>query len=176
MRTLLTAGLVLLLAGCVTPPQTPDELRNGVRAGATMTQMKSADIDRPLPAAFKNLKTRADKCLNVTIVGSTPGTYGPVMESTTFRSSSRMIGKDKGETLLQMDSRATGRMPSGGYYVLVADTEAVSGRKTRVTVYGASMGYDGVFEAIMAWSAGKSHDCPAIAGPRMGRDYRYHNR
>lgn len=176
MRTLLTAGLLMLLAGCVTPPQTPDELRNGVRGGAAMTQMKTAEVDRPLPAAFKNLKTRADKCLNVTIVGSTPGTHGPVVESTTFRSSSRMIGTDRGETLLQMDNRATGRMPQGGYYVLVADTEALSGRKTRVTVYGASMGYDGVFESIVAWSAGKSHDCPAIAGPRIGKDYRYHNR
>jgi hypothetical protein len=176
MRPLFVSGLVLLLIGCVTPPQTPDELRNGVRAGAVMTQMKTTDVDRPLSAAFKNVKAHADKCLNVTIIGSTPGTYGPVVESTTFRSSSRMIGKDRGETLLQLDSRATGRMPAGGYYVMVADTEALQGRKTRVTIYGASVGYDDVFEAIAAWAAGTPHDCPAIAGPRVGRTYRYHNR
>lgn len=175
-RVLLGIAPIVLLAGCVTPPQTPDEFRAGVRGGAMLTQMKTEDISRPLPDVFRDIKTNARKCLNVTIVGSTPGKYGPVIESTTYRSSSRMIGKSHGETLLQQDARATGKMPSGGYFVLVADSEALSARKSRVTIYGASMGYDEVFEAIVAWGKGRQHACPAIAGPRMGRDYRYHNR
>jgi hypothetical protein len=176
LRVFLRLAPMLLLAGCVTPPQTPDELRAGVRAGAMMTQMKTVEIDRSVSAVFKSLRANADKCLNVTIVGSTPGTYGPVVESTTYRSTSRMVNKGTGETVLQQDARATGRMPPGGYYVLVADTEALSGQKSRVTIYGASVGYDDVFEAIMTWAKGRPHECPAIAGPRMGRDYRYHNR
>lgn len=176
LRVLLGLVPIMLLAGCVTPPQTPDELRTGVRGGAMLTQMKTADIDRPLSAVFSSVKANADKCLNVTIVGSTPGTYGPVVESTTYRSRSRMISSGKGETLLQQDKRATGQMPPGGYYVLVADAKALSGQRSRVTIYGASVGYDEVFEAIMTWGKGQAHECPAIAGPRAGRSYRYHNR
>ncbi|HET8761544.1 MAG TPA: hypothetical protein VFN94_10765, partial [Nitrospiria bacterium] len=148
--------------------------------GAMLTRMKAEDINRPSPAAFRDIKTNAhkclNKCLNVTIVGSTPGQYGPMVESTTYRSRSRLIGNGSGETLLQQDDQATGKMPSGGYFVLVADTQALSAQKSRVTIYGASVGYDEVFEAIIAWAKGRPCDCPAIAGPRMGRDYRYHNR
>ena len=67
-------------------------------------------------------------------------------------------------------------MPAGGYYVLIADTHTLAGQRSRVTIYGASIGYDEVFEAILTWGEGRPHECPAIAGPRAGRQYRYHNR
>jgi hypothetical protein len=71
-----------------------------------------------------------------------------------------MTGKAKGEMVMQMDARASGKMPEGGYYNLLADVEEISSNKTRVTIYGSSVGYGDVFEAIFDWAKGKDGACP----------------
>lgn len=157
MFLLLVTGLPL---GCVTPPQTPGELREGIKRGGMMTKMDHKDVNRPVNAVFQDVKKYADKCFNVRVTGSTPGTYGPVTQSTTYRSRSTMTNKTAGEMVMQMDARASGKMPEGGYFVLLTDMEGISSNKTRVTVYGPSVGYGNVFEAIFDWSGGKERACP----------------
>lgn len=152
---------VLLLGGCVTPPQTPQELREGVIAGRMMTKMDHKEVNRPVSEVFQDVKTNADKCFNVRVTGSTPGTYGSQTQSSTYRARSRMTGKTKGEMVMQMEARASGKMPEGGYFVLLADIEGTSANKTRVTVYGSSVGYGAVFEAIFDWANGKDRTCPS---------------
>jgi hypothetical protein len=150
-----------LMAGCVTPPQTSQELREGVIAGRMMTKRDHKDVNRPVSEVFQDVKKNADKCFNVRVTGSTPGTYGPQTQSTIYHSRSRMTGKAKGEMVMQMEARASGKMPEGGYFVLVADMEGSSANKTRVTVYGSSVGYGDVFEAIFDWANGKDRACPS---------------
>jgi hypothetical protein len=150
-----------LMVGCVTPPQTSRELREGVIAGRMMTKMDHKDVNRPVSEVFQDVKKNADKCFNVRVTGSTPGTYGPQTQSSTYRSRSRMTGKTKGEMVMQMEARASGKMPEGGYFVLLADMEGTSADKTRVTVYGSSVGYGDVFEAIFDWANGKDRACPS---------------
>ncbi|HAS54356.1 MAG TPA: hypothetical protein DCS42_09630 [Nitrospiraceae bacterium] len=152
---------VIMLPGCVTPPQTSQELREGVMAGKMMTKMDHKDVNRPVNAVFNDVKKNADKCFNVRVTGLTPGTYGSQTQSSTYRSRSRMTGKTKGEMVMQMQARASGKMPEGGYFVLLADIEGTAANTTRVTVYGSSVGYGDVFEAIFEWAQGKDRSCPA---------------
>lgn len=165
----------LLIAGCVTPPQTTEEVRVGVKKGAAMTKTEQLAVNRPFAATFRDLKTHADKCLNVTVSGSTPGRYGPIMESIRFRSSSKTTNDKTGETVVQMDKRATGKMPEGGYYVMLADIEGVAANKTMVTIYGHSVGYGNVFESIFAWAQGKKQACPKFPMGGAGWSFTYHN-
>jgi hypothetical protein len=150
-----------LLFGCVTPPQTPQDLREGVKAGRMMTKMEHKDVNRPVSEVFQDVKKNADRCFNVRVTDSTPGTYGPQTQSSVYRSRSRMTGNTKGEMVMQMEARASGKMPEGGYFVLLADMEGTSASKTRVTVYGSSVGYGDVFEAIFEWANGKDRACPS---------------
>ncbi|MGH7380870.1 MAG: hypothetical protein ACREKR_01380 [Candidatus Methylomirabilales bacterium] len=167
---------VVLIAGCVTPPQTPEEVRVGVKKGAAMTKTEQTTVNRPFAATFRDIKTHADKCLNVTVTGSTPGRYGPMVESLRYRSSSKTTNERTGETVVQMDSRATGKMPEGGYYLMLADIEGVSANKTMVTIYGHSVGYGSVFEAILAWAQGKKQACPKFPMGGLGKSFTYHTK
>jgi len=151
---------MMLLVGCVTPPQTTSELRQGFQRGAMMTKVDKKEVGRPVNEVFQDIKRNADKCFNIIATGSTPGTYGPVNESTRYRSNSRMTSKTMGEMVIQMDKKASGKMPEGGYFALLTDMESTSRNRTRVTVYGSSVGYNEVFEAIFDWSNGKNRACP----------------
>ncbi len=173
MVILILAGLV---TGCVTPPQTVEELREGVRRGAAFTKMEQEEVNRPLTETFEAVKKNADKCLNVTVTGSTPSNYGPVTESIRYRSHSKMTSKKTAEMVLQQDARATGKMPEGGYFVMLTDIERASSNKTNVTIYGASVGYDNVFKSILAWARGEKQECPKFPMGGLGKSFKYHGK
>lgn len=168
--------LLFLLVGCVTPPQTFEELRVGVRGKAFMTQMKEYEVDRPFNKVFNSLKKNTDRCLNVTTTSSTPSKYGPISSSIRYRSSTKKTGKGAASSILQQDARATGKMPAGGYFVLLTDIEKVSKNKTRLTLYGPSVGYDKIFDSIHDWAQGKERKCSKFPGRGLGVKFRYHNK
>jgi hypothetical protein len=176
MKRIAVLIFAVLIAGCVTPPQTTEEVRVGVKKGAAMTKTEQTTVNRPFAATFRDVKTHADKCLNVTVTGSTPGRYGPIAESIRYRSSSKTINERTAETVVQMDKKATGKMPEGGYYLMLADIESVSANQTMVTIYGHSIGYDSVFEAIVAWAQGKKHPCPKFPMGGLGKSFTYHTK
>lgn len=173
MRKLLGSAVVVLTA-CVTPPQTPEEVRQGVERGAALTQKQEYEIKRPFERVFKDVKAHADRCLNVTVTGSTPTPYGPMQESVRYRSRSNKLNGTKGVTLLQQDARATGKMPEEGYFVMVNDVDRVAARRTRLTMYGPSIGYDNVFEAIHDWARGRKRECPRFPMGARGQRVTYH--
>ncbi len=175
IRGLAIIGLLLFLAGCVTPPQTTSELRMGVEKGAVMTKKEHIDVNRSFNSTYKSIKKNADKCFNVSVTSSTPGRYGPISSTIRWRSSSEKTGKGKAETVIQQDARATGQMPEGGYFVMLVDTEALTAKKTRVTVYGSSVGYGKVFKSVFAWANGKEHKCPKKPFGGIGSKFKYHN-
>lgn len=176
MKKMVMLSFVVLFAGCVTPPQTVEDLRAGVKSGAAMTQTEQEEVKRPFAATFHAIKRHADKCLNVTITGSTPGRYGPMVESVRYRSHSKMTSHKTGEMVIQMDKKATGKMPPGGYYVMLADIERIAKNKTNVTIYGASVGYDNVFESVFAWARGQRQKCPRFPMGGLGQSFTYHNK
>ena len=150
MRKVAALVICTLLSACVTPPQTPGEVRDGVKRGAMMTKTERQEVNRPIKAVFADIETNTDKCLNVTVRSSTPGTYGPVAESIPYHARSRMVGDKAGETVLQHSKRTTGQMPEGGYFVMVMDTEEIAPSKTGVTIYGPSIGFQNIYDVVLA--------------------------
>lgn len=160
---------ILLIAacifGCVTIPQTTNEVREAVKSGASMTKMDNQDINRKFIAVFNDVKFNADKCLNVVVTEWVPSSTGTNLghnASTKFRSHTEKTSSETGEMVLQMDKKTSSKMPEGGYFVILADIEAVSADKTRLTIYGPSMGYGNLFEAISSWAKGKNRECPKL--------------
>ncbi len=176
MKYIAVVAIAGALMGCVTPPQTTEEVREGVRQGAAMAKVENAKVNRAFSAVFRDIQANADRCLNVTVTGSTPGRYGPHVESSRYRASSKMTGRRTGETVLQLDDRATGKMPVGGYFVMVVDTEGLSASQTRLTMYGPSLGYDNVYESFHAWGKGNKHGCPKFPMGGLGQSFTYHSK
>jgi len=174
MNRLLILIAAALVTGCVTPPQTVQDFREGVRNGAAVTQMQQGEVKRPFVETFKAVWENATKCLNVTVTDTTPGSYGSVTESVRYRSNTKLTGKKTAEMVLQQDAQATGKMPEGGYYVMLADIEGVSPNKTNVTIYGSSVGYDNVYQSILAWARGETNKCPKFPMGGAGKSFTYH--
>jgi hypothetical protein len=175
-RRWILLGAMLVLGGCVTPPQTPDELRAGVKAGAAMSKSEKLEVNRPFKSVFAEINTNTDKCLNVTLTSSTPNTYGPMVESIPFHARSRLVSDKAGETIFQHSKHATLKMPDGGYYVMVMDTEASGPNKTLVTIYGPSIGYQNIYDAVFAWAKGEQRACPKFPYDGGGQSFAYHDR
>lgn len=175
MKKIIPIIFLVVLGGCVTPPQTTQELRIGVQKGAALSKMEQIEVNRPFNDTFNSIKKNADKCFNVTVTSSTPTKYGPAYSTIRWRSGSKKTGENKAETVIQVDARATGKMPPGGYYTMLVDTEALSANKTKVTIYGSSVGYNEVFKSFFAWAEGKEHKCPKKPFGGLGSRFEYHN-
>jgi len=76
---------------------------------------------------------------------------------------------------MQLDKKSQGPMPPGGYYVLLADIEAISSYKTRLTIYGVLNGYDNVQKSIVAWAQGANDECPRFPMGALDQTFTYHN-
>jgi len=176
MRKVAALVICTLLSACVTPPQTPGEVRDGVKRGAMMTKTERQEVNRPIKAVFADIETNTDKCLNVTVRSSTPGTYGPVAESIPYHARSRMVGDKAGETVFQHSQRATGQMPEGGYFVMVMDTEEIGPNKTGVTIYGPSIGFQNIYDSVLAWAKGEKKACPKFPYDGGGQSFEYHGK
>lgn len=163
------------LTGCAVtpPPMSVEELRAEVRSNPSRIQVEEYEVERPFLPAFNAVQTNAERCFEVTLSKIQENTPDARPESLRYRAESFMTSETEGETFLQLDKKAAQRMPEGGYYVLLADIEAISAKKTRVTVYRAMRGYDTVNESIVAWAQGKSDHCPKF--PKDAQDWRLTN-
>lgn len=169
------AGIALSVAACVTPPQTTSELREGVKRGAAMAKSERQEVGRPFKSVYADIQANTDRCLNVTLTSSTPGTYGPVMESVPYHARSRLASDKAGETVMQHSKHATLQMPEGGYFVMLMDSEDAGPNKTLVTIYGPSIGFDNIYAAVFAWARGEKQPCPKFPYNGGGQSFRYHN-
>ena len=70
----------------------------------------------------------------------------------------------KAELHLQRDFKSgvlvPGKVPAGGNYMLVADATAIDKARTRIDIYGPSMGAAVVIRAINGWATGENLGCP----------------
>ena len=49
-----------------------------------------------------------------------------------------------------------------GAYIIVADAYPQPGNRTRMQLYGPSIGYDVVYRAIRGWASGENLGCPDL--------------
>lgn len=154
MRSTLASGAALvLLAGCLSFPTTPEELRNhSVARAETIETSRSASV------AMNTIANRARACLNfgattqITRMGGSPGQGMNAI----FRDSYRT--RVEGRSLI-VEHNSPNNVGNPGWYPRVLADVVPNGSGARVTTY-APIG-DGVFtRAIQAWARGDTTPCP----------------
>lgn len=169
MRRLFPIGLALLLTGCGTFPQTPEEFRAYYLAETrpflfdTIARQETYETRRSFREVERRLTDRIEHCLNVTVRKT--AWVGTHLETTVmvYHTKIRRVGKDRAEITLQQDG-AVGvgaKAPEGGAYIMLVDLESKKGGGTSMTMYGRSVGPD-FFEAFERWANGGDPSCPDL--------------
>jgi hypothetical protein len=164
MRTRIscTAWCVLLAACAQNYPQNAQEFRDAV-PGAFMGKVQTFEAKRPLREVAKSFQARAPECLNVSVrtVSQSSTSYQNILA---VYKATVVNHPQKAELHLQRDYKSgvlvPGKVPPGGLYMLVADATAVDAKRTRIDIYGPSMGADVVIRAINGWATGENLGCP----------------
>jgi hypothetical protein len=157
------AALCVLLAACAQNyPQNAQEFRQAL-PGAFMGKVQTFEAKRPLREVAKTFQARAPECLNVSVrtVSQSSTSYQNILA---VYKATVVNNAQKAELHLQRDYKSgvlvPGKVPPGGLYMLVADATAVDAKRTRIDIYGPSMGADVVIRAINGWATGENLGCP----------------
>ena len=163
MRKTACAALSLLLAGCAQNyPQNAQEFREAI-PGAFMAKVQTFEAKRPLRDVAKTFQSRAPECLNVSVrtVSQSSTSYQNILA---VYKATVVSNPQKAELHLQRDYKSgvlvPGKVPAGGLYMLVADATPVDKGRTRIDIYGPSMGTDTLIRAITGWATGENLGCP----------------
>ena len=143
-------------------PQTAGEFRKAV-PGAFMSKVDSYVVNQPLNKVAGKFKRLAKPCLDVT-VKSESRTHMSYQVIVTNYTPTVRVGKNKAELHLQQKHEKgvmnVSKQPEKGYYLMLFDAVPAGKRKTRITYYGPSSGFDHIRNAVNDWAAGKSNSCP----------------
>ena len=164
MKKIQAVALAVLLAACGTMPQNPEDFRKAVSGGTMMTKTDSYEVNRSTQAVGTAFKQRAQECLGVQVrtVSRTSTSYQNIL--TSYKPT--VIANDRrAELHLQQLHQGGGviypqKPPEGGVYIFVADATPVSAKRTRIQLYGPSMGYDVLYRAVRGWTTGENLGCP----------------
>jgi hypothetical protein len=167
MRYPVTALAALLLTGCATlveVPQTPNQFSAAVRKGASFSQHETLELNRDHARVLSDVRQKTDKCLSVKVTSTTVSGLNRSSGSSTFAPRTRMLGPGKAQFTLQVTytpKPVGSTMPGGGYYQLVVDIDKIAAGKTRLSLYGPSIGPGNrAYQAIKTWADGKDAPCP----------------
>ena len=156
------AAFSLSVGGCAQQPQTAQEFRDAI-PGAFMGKVQTFEAKRPLAAVAKAFQARAPECLNVAVrsVSQTSTSYQNIL---TVYHATVVNNPQKAELHLQRDFKSgvlvPGKVPPGGLYYLVADATPIDKSRTRIDIYGPSVGTDTLIRAINGWATGDNLGCP----------------
>jgi hypothetical protein len=162
-RTTACAALCVLVAGCAQNyPQNAQEFREAV-PGAFMAKVQTFEAKRPLREVAKTFQARAPECLNVSVrtVSQSSTSYQNILA---VYKATVVNNPRKAELHLQREFKSgvlvPGKVPPGGLYMLVADAIPIDAARTRIDIYGPSMGADTVIRAVTGWATGENLGCP----------------
>lgn len=154
--------ILLLAAGCVSFPQTPDEFRKAI-PNTMFGKVETTDVNRPLRDVGKAFQARAQQCLAVTIEATDGARHIYRTLTPTV-----LVKADKVELYVQHAYRGggvitPGKTPDAGPYYLVADVTPVDKGHAHLVMYGARTG-DGplLMKAIAGWASGEISGCPDL--------------
>jgi hypothetical protein len=159
-----TAGAALL-QGCGGMPQSAEEFRKAA-PGAMLAKTETYEINRAQRDVAATFQRKAPECLNMAVrtVSQTSTSYQNIL--TEYRATV-VPGGERAELHLQQLHKGGGviyasKPPEGGMYLIVADAYPLPGNRTRMQLYGPSIGYDVVYRAIRGWAAGDNLGCPDL--------------
>ncbi len=165
--------LAAALIGCVTPPKSPDELRQAVSGGLVAgSRSEVFTVKRPFHQVCEHLKMKWTTCLAQTIRMRSPNGQGNYnYDNYQFIPSVSSNGKHA-ELLLQQKRLGRqavmtgGKLPDDGFYTVVFDIDAVSAQTTRNNMQELPMtgiSFEGVMKAGRSWAEGTNAACPNLA-------------
>ncbi len=174
LRSCLFACVSAALAGCVTPPKSPNELRKAVDGGLVMGSRSEAfTVNRPFPQVVDSMKKKWAACLAQTIEMTTPNGHGQGQynyDRYQFVPTVAVNGRHA-ELLLQQKRLGRqavmtgGALPDNGFYTVVFDVDAVNAQTTRVNMQELPMTgirLDGVMKVGKPWAEGANAPCPQL--------------
>lgn len=168
IKTALVFAAVATLAGCAfgPTPQTPKEFREGVAKGGLGTSHETYQVNAPYTKVAKRVMKKGAECLNKVITiqscvnnscSNTDYIFRPSFKSARRNSELSVQVKFKPDHSWYVG----GPPPKGGMFVAVADISPAGSNKTKVAVYGMSMGmYKYIPKAVKHWADGSNLGCP----------------
>jgi len=155
----------LVLQGCGSMPQTAEEFRKAA-PGAMLGKTDTYEVNRAYREVSATFQRKAPECLNMAVrtVSQTSTSYQNIL--TEYKATVVPAG-ERAELHLQQLHKGGGviyasKPPEGGMYIIVADAYPLPGNRTRMQLYGPSIGYDVVYRAIRGWAAGDNLGCPDL--------------
>ena len=164
LSTMSVALVAALLSACGGMPQNAEEFRKAV-PGAMMAKTDSYEVNRPLREVTATFQRKAGECLNMSVrtVSQSTSSYQNIL---TEYKSTVVAGGERTELHLQQLHKTgviyPSKPPEGGAYIIVVDAYPLPGNRTRMQLYGPSMGYDVVYRAIRGWASGDNLGCPDL--------------
>jgi hypothetical protein len=162
---LVASAGTLVLQGCGSMPQTAEEFRKAA-PGAMLAKTDSYEVNRSQRDVAATFQRKAPECLNMAVrtVSQTSTSYQNIL---TEYKATFVPGGERAELHLQQLHKGGGviyasKPPEGGVYIIVADAYPMPGNRTRIQLYGPSIGYDVVYRAIRGWAAGDNLGCPDL--------------
>ncbi|MGH2393487.1 MAG: hypothetical protein ACRDGH_08340 [Candidatus Limnocylindria bacterium] len=163
----LVAGMAgLILTGCVKMPQSREEFRAAVSQGAFSAKAETFVVNRNFTQTVTHLKAKTDACLNREVKRSmVQGLYQEHTRSI-YRSSVQTRATNRAEFTMQVTHSPRGvgaDAPPGGFYLMVADIEAVSPDNLRINLYRPTLGHGAAVDAVRSWISGRNDACPSLS-------------
>ena len=157
-----TLLVAVILSGCVTTPQTRDELKTTMKEHPDLSIADSYTANRPFDAVVGMIERKWDECYNVR--NTTTRTEGGMTKSRirdTYHPKSHKVNNSLVEMTLQMTTEGMttlNKVPSGGEYRVALDIVRLPGNKTKLTWYSTA-GWAKSWEINKQWSNGKNVAC-----------------
>ncbi len=158
----LAPGAALLGACAIQHPQTAEEFRQYV-PGATFGKVQTFEVNRPFREVAKTFQAKAPECLNIAVRTVETSNTSSTNILTTYKPTV-LVSEKKAELHVQHSLKGNvivpGKPPEGGDYYVVADATPLDRNRTRIDIYGPSIGANTLVRAITGWATGENVGCP----------------
>lgn len=156
---------VALLAGCVTSPQTREELKVSTRNHTSMAIVESHTANRRFEDVAATLQKKWQECYNIQVTTTRKTQSG--MTTSRYRDEFHPHARKVNNSLVEMTLRMTtqgmvmlNKVPEGGEYIVALDIVRLPGDKARLDWYSPAWGWKDAWAAAQQWSDGKNAPCP----------------
>jgi hypothetical protein len=163
MRGILSIITVIFLAGCVTSPQTRDELKTTMINHPSLAIVGTYTTNRRFEEVVATLDRKWQECYGIRKTTTrTEGGMTTMSYRDTFHPQSRKVNNSLVEMTLQMTTEGMimlSKVPPGGDYIVALDLQRLSGNKTKLMWYSSAWGWTEAWERNKQWSDGKNMAC-----------------
>lgn len=165
IKTALISTVLCYASACsIHHPQSAEEFRKVIPT-AFMGGVETFEVNRSFKEVGATFQKKAPQCLNIKTESVTQSSTSYHRVVTAYKPSV-FISANKAELHLQQHHESgvmnVSEEPKGGYYLFVVDATPAGKNKSKVDIYGPTMGYDTLITAFKNWAAGTNLGCPDL--------------